>query len=29
MNFEYLYSVRSTTEFDLYLALKDSAHKGY
>ncbi|MBP5765760.1 MAG: FtsX-like permease family protein, partial [Clostridia bacterium] len=29
MNFEYLYSVRNTTEYDLYLGLKDSAHKGY
>ncbi len=29
MNYEYLYSVRSTNEFDLYIALTDSAKKGY
>lgn len=29
MNYEYLYSVRSTNEFDLYIALKPEAHKGY
>ena len=29
MNFEYLYSVRNTTEFDLYLALEEPAKKGY
>ncbi|MBP5313275.1 MAG: FtsX-like permease family protein [Clostridia bacterium] len=29
MNFEYLYSVRSTNEFDLYISLEDSAKKGY
>lgn len=29
MNFEYLYSVRNTTEFDLYIALEEPAKKGY
>ena len=29
MNYEYLYSIRSTNEFDLYIALEDSAKQGY
>jgi len=29
MNYEYLYSVRSFNEFDLYVAVEDSAKQGY